>query len=130
MNIKEFAQKFIEAEKQAFQQGNFKLLEQLESPNIILHMPPAPDFKGFEAHKQYITAARETTTNLQQEWDYITGDGNVCVLSFKETLTTKVENPLWKIPAGATINADALFVLRVENGKLAEVWIKGSYTTK
>jgi hypothetical protein len=51
----------------------------------------------------------------------ITGDGNVCVLSSKETLTTKVENPVWQIPARTNISADALFVLRLENGRIAEI---------
>jgi hypothetical protein len=123
MDIKEFAQKFIEAEDQAFQQGNYEALEQIESPNIVIHYPPLPDFNGFEAHKQYIMAAREGTKDLQQEWQYVVGDGNVAVLSLKQQMTTTVDNPAFQIPAGSTVNADGLFVLKRENDKIVEIWL-------
>ena len=129
MDIKEFAEKFIKAEDDAWK-GNFEPLEQIESPDIIIHMPPAPDFNGFEAHKQYILTARESTKDLTLEWEYITGDGNVAVVSLKEHVTLTVDNPVFKIPAGTTIDADMFFVLRRENDRVAEIWIKGSMTTK
>ena len=126
MDIKEFAEKFIEAEEDAVQRGDFNALEQIESPDIVIHMPPAPDSKGFEAHKQYIQYMVETSTDLQQEWDYITGDGNVAVVSLKQKVTYKVENPTFKIPPGSTADADALFVLRRQEGRVAEIWFKHS----
>ena len=129
MDIKEFAQKFIEAEDEAWK-GNFEPLEQIESPDIVIHMPPAPDFNGFEAHKQYILTARESTKDLTLEWEYITGDGNVAVVSLKEHVTLTVDNPVFKIPAGTTIDADMFFVLRRENDRVAEIWAKGSMTTQ
>ena len=59
MNIKEFAEKFIEAEKKAWSKGNFELLEKLEDPDMLLHMPLGlPDMRGYEAHKQSIINAR------------------------------------------------------------------------
>jgi len=130
MDIKEFAQKFIEAEFEAWLKGNFKSLEQMESPDMTLHMPPTPDLKGFEAHKQYIMNACETIKDLTAEGDYITGDGNVAVLSFKMTYTLTADNPILKIPAGSTVDADGFMVLRRENDKVAEIWIKSSMTTK
>ena len=126
MDIKEIAEKFIEAEHQAFQQGKFEALEQIESPDIVIHMPPAPDFHGFEAHKQYIMNGRETTTGFHQDWGYVTGDGNIAVLSLKQKMTLTVDNQAFKIPAGSTVNADGLFVLRRENDRIAEIWIKSS----
>jgi len=129
MDIKEFAEKFIKAEDDAWK-GNFEPLEQIESPDIVIHMPPAPDFNGFEAHKQYILTARESTKDLTLEWEYITGDGNVAVVSLKEHVTLTVDNPVFKIPAGTTIDADMFFVLRRENDRVAEIWAKGSMTTQ
>jgi hypothetical protein len=126
VDIKKFAEKFIEAEHQAFQQGNFGALEQIESRNIVIHMPPVPDFNGFEAHKQYIVNGCKSSTNLQQEWGYITGDGNVAVLSLKQRATLTEDNQAFKIPAGSTINTDGFFVLRRENDKIVEIWIKSS----
>lgn len=130
MDIKEFAQQFMEAEFKAWLNGNFEPLEQLESPDMTLHMPPVPDLKGFEGHKQYIMNARETIKDLTAEGDYVTGDGNVAVLSFKMTYTLTADNPVLQISAGSTIVADGFLVLRRENDRVAEVWIKSSMTTK
>jgi hypothetical protein len=129
MDAKELAEKFIEAEEEAWK-GNFEPLEQIESPDIVIHMPPAPDFHGFEAHKQYIMTARESTKDPKLDWDYITGDGNVVVMSLKEHTTLTVDNPIFKIPAGTTIDVDMLFVLRQENDRVVEIWAKGGLTTQ
>jgi len=128
MDIKEIAEKFIEAENEAIQQGKFEALEQIESPDIVIHYPPAPDFHGFEAHRQYIVTGRASATDLQQEWGYVTGEGNIAVLSLKQKMTLTVDNPVFKIPAGATVNADAFFVLRRENDRIAEIWVHSSLT--
>lgn len=129
MSIKEFAQKFLEAEYEAWS-GNFEPLEQIESPDMTIHMPPTPDLKGFEAHKQYIMTACESLKDLTAEGDYVTGDGNVAVLSFKMTYTLTADNPVFQIPAGSTIDVDGFMVLRRENDRVAEIWIKSNITTK
>lgn len=126
MDINEIAEKFIEAEHQAFQQGDFNALEQIESSDIVIHMPPIPDFKGFDAHKHYIMAGRESTKDFKQDWDYVTGDGNVAVLSLKQKMTLTADNEAFKLPAGSTINADAFFVLRRKDDRITEIWIKSS----
>jgi len=126
MDIKEFGLKFIEAEKQAFQQGNFNALEAIQAPDVVYHWGAGRDMVGREAHKQDIMNYRRLTTNHTQQWDYVTGDGNVCVLSIKETMTFIDEYPVIAAPVGATIEFDAFFVLRRENDKVVEAWIKGS----
>lgn len=130
MDIKEFTQKFMEAEFEAWLKGNFESLEQTESPDMTLHMPPIPDLKGFEGHKQYIMTACESIKDLTLEGDYVTGDGNVAVISFKMTYTLTAENPVYKIPAGTTVDGDGFLVLRRENDRVAEIWIKSSMATK
>jgi predicted ester cyclase len=129
MDIKEIAEKYIQADKQAFQEGNFDALEEIYAPNIVIHSAPIPDSIGFEANKEHIIRARETVSDLHQEFEYITGDGNVFAISFQETFTPKVEIPNFKAPAGSTVNIDALFVLRCENDKIAEIWMKSNITT-
>lgn len=130
MDIKEFAEKFIEAENQAFKQGNFEPLKALEAPDVVYHWSSTRDMVGHEAHRQDIISYRQSTSNHRQEWDYVTGDGNVCVLSLKETMTFISEHPVISVPAGTTIEFDAFFVLRLENGKINEAWIKGSSKVK
>jgi len=128
MDIKEFAKNFIEAENQAFKQGKFDALEDLEASNVVYHWGSSRDMVGHEAHKQDIMSYHQSTSNHQQEWDYVTGDGNVCVLSLKETMTFINKHPVIPVPVGATIEFDAFFVLRLENEKITEAWIKGSMT--
>ncbi|HEY94089.1 MAG TPA: ester cyclase [Dehalococcoidia bacterium] len=127
MGIEEIAEKWIQADKQAFQEGNFDALEQLESPNIVIHSAPVPGTIGFEEHKEHILKVREEVSDLQQEFEYLTGDGNVFAISFKQSFTAKVEIPI--APAGSTVNIDSLFVLRCENDKIAEIWMKGIITS-
>jgi len=130
MDIKDFAKKFIEAENQAFKQGKFDALEALEAPDVVYHWGTSRDMVGHEAHRQDIMSYRQSTSNHQQEWDYVTGDGNVCVLSLKETMAFVDKHPVISVPVGATIEFDAFFVLRLENGKITEAWIKGSSTVQ
>lgn len=126
MDIKEFAEKYIKAEIQAFKEGKFAALEAIVAPNVVYHWGADRDMVGHEAHQQDIMDYRQRTSKHIQEWDYVTGDGDVCVLSIKETMTFAEEFPAISAPAGATIEFDAFFVLRRENGKVAEAWIKGA----
>lgn len=126
MDIKEFGLKFIEAEKQAFQQGKFAALEAIQAPDVIYHWGGGRDMVGREAHRQDITEYRRRTSSHIQDWDYVAGDGDVCVLSIKETMTFADEYPAISAPAGVTIEFEAFFVLRRENDKVTEAWIKGA----
>ena len=126
MDVKEIAEKWIQADKQAFREGNFDALEQIYAPDIIIHSAPNPDMIGFEVNKEHILKVRKNISDLQQEWNYITGDGNVFAIAFKETFMPKVDIPI--APAGSNVNIDSLFVLRCENDKIAEIWMKGNTT--
>jgi hypothetical protein len=84
----------------------------------------------WEGHKQYLINARNSLTELKQEWDYVTGDGNVFAISYKVREKLAVANPAMNLPAGATVTGDTIFVGRLDNGKLAEMWIKGSVATE
>jgi hypothetical protein len=128
MDIKKFGLKFIEAEKQAFQQGNFAGLAAIEAPGVVYHWGSSGDMVGHEAHTQDIMNYRQKTTDHHQVWDYVTGGGDVCVLSLKETMTFIDDYLAISAKAGTTVEFDAFFILRRENDKVVEVWIKGSGT--
>jgi predicted ester cyclase len=125
MNIKEFAEKFIKAEDEAFQKGNFEPLKALEDPNVVYHMPWGGDLVGHEGHKQNIMDARQAFSDVKQEWQYLTGDGNLFAVSLKERITSRGNTP--GMPsAGKEITTDSLFLLRLKHGKVVEVWNNGS----
>jgi len=127
MSIKEFADKFIKAENEAWLKGNFDALEALEDPNVVYHMPSSQDVVGWEAHKQYILTGRQTISDLRQEWKYLTGEGNLFALSYKSRGILTGERPGFPPPTGKEITSDALFVLRLEEDRIVEAWVNGSF---
>jgi hypothetical protein len=127
MNIKDFAEKFIKAEDEAFQKGNFELLKAVEDPSVVYHVPPLPDMVGHEAHKQDIIGTRQSSADVKQEWQYLTGDGDLLALSYKSSARLIAEKPGLPIPVGKTISTNYLWVLRTKKGKLVEAWANGSF---
>ena len=131
MSIKDFAEKFIRAEDEMWKHGNFNALEQIESPDIVIHMmPPFPDVIGREAHKAYLQASLVSATDIKQKWQYLTGDGNVFALAYESSSRYPKGRPDMGIPAGATVTANALWVIRIESSKVAEAWLNGSFAVK
>jgi predicted ester cyclase len=128
MNIKEFAEKFAEAEKEAWKKGNFKRLEAMENPDVVYHIPSLPDVVGFEGHKQYIQNTVQAVSDLWQEFNYLVGDGNLFAFAYKSGGQLTREMPGMPIPKGKKYSTDYLCLFRVKNGKVAEVWMNGSIT--
>ena len=124
MDIKEFAEKYIPAQTDAWQKGDFKLLETLEDHNIVWHGREG----GFEGHKQFFTMARQSMAIIKMEWKFIVGEGNLFALSLKGTYKLLKEFPGSKIPVGKAVSVDNMMLLRLKNGKVVEVWEKGSST--
>jgi predicted ester cyclase len=128
MSIKDFAEKFIKAEDEAWQKGNFNALEALEDPNVVYHMVEFGDLMGFEAHKQNILTSRQAGSGLRQEWKYLTGEGNLFALSYKSRFMFTGEVPGMPPPTGKEVTSDSLFLFRLKNGKIVEAWRNGSIT--
>lgn len=128
-NTKDFAKKFIKAQEQAWQTGNCDALEKLEDPDIVGHTPQLQDTVGWEVHKQFIMVNRQAVSNLQQEWKYLTGEGNLFALSYKASGISSGKIPGLP-PAGKEIKSDYLFLYRLKNGKVVETWSNGSFATK
>jgi hypothetical protein len=59
MDTRDFAEKYIKAEYDAFLKGAFTALAKVEDVNVIYHITPVPDTVGHEAHKQFIIDMRE-----------------------------------------------------------------------
>ncbi len=126
MNIKDFAEKFIKAEDEAFQKGDFTALSKLEDPNVIYHMSALGEMKGHEAHKQDIMGTRQACSDIKQEWKYLAGDGNLFAISYNSRSRITGEKPGFPVPIGKVVAYDALFVFRVKNNRVNEVWANGT----
>jgi predicted ester cyclase len=130
MSIKEFAEKFIKAEEEAFLTGNCDALEKLEDPKIVFHFFALnQELAGFQAHKQYILGMRQGVPGIRAEWKYITGEGNLFSALFKTSgakFTGTV--PGFPPPTGKEIISSSLFVFRLNKGKIVEAWSNGTIT--
>jgi ketosteroid isomerase-like protein len=119
----EIADKFIAAENAAWATGNLAELEAVEDPAVVYHIPGL-ELKGYKAHADYITQGRPRVSNLKQSWKYLSGEGTHFALAYESSAILKGDD---KTPAISTSN-NYLFVFRIANGRVAEVWANGSTT--
>ena len=120
-DLEEFARKYIDAEGKAWAQGDTSDLEKLEDPNVVIHNAGFGDTTGWDAHEQTILGAREMGSGLQQEWEYLTGEGNHFAMAYKSHSTMPGETPL-------EIANDSIFLFHLDKGRIVEIWINGSTT--
>ena len=126
MELKEFAEKYTKAVVEAFQKNNFDPLKEVEDANVVYHTPGFPDLVGHEAHKQSILSFPEYYSDIKQEWEYVTGEGNLFALAYKARYISTGKLPGWP-PAGGEAGRDALFLYRLKDDKIVEVWQNGSW---
>jgi hypothetical protein len=124
-STQELASKYIAAENDAWNTGNLADLEAVEDPDVVYHMPGL-ELKGRTAHTDYIIKGRPTVLNLKQNWKYLSGEGNHFALAYASSAIVKANDTT---PSMSASN-DFLFVVRASNGKVAEVWMNGTTTTK
>jgi hypothetical protein len=101
-------------------------LESLESPDVVYHLAPFGDMAGWEGHKQYIQSNSQNSTGLQQDFEYLVGNGNLFAISYKSRGTAIVDVPAMNIAKGNKIATDYIFVLHIKDSKIAEAWLNGS----
>ncbi len=129
MNTKNFAEKFIKAENEAWIKGNVDALDEVENTDVVYHLtPPLPDVVGREAHKQFITAARKAFSDIRFDIKYLTGEGNLVgfLYSGHENFTGRI--PGLPPAKGQEVVANELWLFRLKNGKVIEGWMYGTTT--
>jgi len=97
----------------------------LEHEDIVLKFAGIPDTVGWEAHKQYIQGTTQFISDYKQEWEYITGDGNVFAVRYKAGFKVAQDNPM-QIPVGKTGVMDHIMVFKLKDGKIQSGWSNGT----
>lgn len=120
---REVADRFVAAETKAWNTGDVEELRALESSDVVYHLPGV-DLKGWKAHEDYIQQSRPTISGLKQNWKYLSGEGNHFVMSYESTATVAGKDGQ---PPMSVAN-NYLFVFRLNDRKVAEVWTNGSTT--
>jgi len=119
-----FSDKFAAAETKAWQTGDVADLKALEDPGVVYHLPGGIDLVGWQAHEDYIVKQRPSISSLKQDWKYLSGEGDHIVLSYDAHATMLGADNL-----PTKINSNFLFVLRLHQGRVAEVWANGTSVT-
>jgi hypothetical protein len=127
MSIKELAEKFIKAEKDAFLKNDFTSLAELEDPNVVIHISPLGDFIGHEAQKKYILGATQAVSDLKVELKYLAGEGNFFLFSYKSSGKITGNTPGFPPAINKKLTNNFLFAVYVKKGKVAEIWANGSF---
>lgn len=120
-----FAEKFIAAEEKAWQTGELADLKALEDADVVYHLA-GTDIKSWKAHEDYIVAGRKTIKDLKQSWKYLSGEGNHFAMDYSSSAIVLGDE---KTPPAAVSNT-YLFMFRLKDNKVAEVWVNGSATSK
>ena len=130
MDIKEFANKYIKAQTEAWLQGKVDGFDELEVREVVYHLPPPmPDIIGIEGHKKVFEGIQKAFTNIQIEWKYLTGEGSLFVVSYiaRVMFIGEVpELPGLPPPTGKKETINEMFVCRIEEDKIVEAWVASS----
>jgi len=124
-STRSFADKFIEAENKAWSTGSLEDLKALEHTNVVYHLP-GNDLVGWKAHEDFILQGRPTVSNLRQTWKYLSGEGNHFALSYDSSALVRGNGT----DLSMEVSNSYLFVFRLEDGRIAEVWTNGTTTSK
>jgi len=122
-NPREFADRYVAAENKAWSTGKLDDLKALEDAAAVYHLP-GMDLMGWKAHEDFIVNGRAAVSNLKQTWKYLSGEGNFILFDYSSSAVIKAtdKNPV--------LNAsnNYLFVLRLKDQKVVEVWMNGTQT--
>lgn len=105
-----------------FSQGQLALIEQVASPNHILHIPAGPDVQGQEGLRQFVTLYRTAFPDLRFiiEDQLIEGDKIVA----RWTAQGTQQGPLQGIPpTGKAVKVTGITISRIVDGKMTEGWV-------
>jgi len=116
---KEIARRAVE---EAWNQGNFNVLDEQYASNFVYHQTPFPDIRGLEAYKKYVRGNRTNYPDLRLTLDEVVVEGDRVVTRGRYAGTQKGVSPTLGISTGRPVNFQWCQVSRMENGKFVEVW--------
>ena len=115
---KAIARRFLEG----FNTGNPAIAAALVAPNFANHDPSTPPLPaGPEGYKQLLATYRGIYPDIHMTVDDLIAEGDkvVCRWTARGTNT----GPLMGMPpTGKAVSVSAVYIFRVEAGKLAEAW--------
>jgi steroid delta-isomerase-like uncharacterized protein len=106
------------------QEGYTAAFEELLTPDCVVHeyLPGLPDALNRDAYHQFIAAFRSALPDIGNTIEDMVTEGDKIVVRWSG-FGTHTGSALMGVPAcGRAVLAHGVYMLRFENGKIAEVW--------
>lgn len=115
--------------KEAFEEGNLDLLEELVASDVVNHNPLSDETlteeeaSGFEGFRRHVLAAKEGFPDASIEIEDLLADGDMVMIRF--TFEGTHEGRFGGLePTGKRVSQSNLGLFRIEDGKIAERWVE------
>ncbi|NIM11618.1 MAG: DUF4440 domain-containing protein [Candidatus Aminicenantes bacterium] len=109
--------------EEAWNKGNFDVLDEFLAADYVYHIPPLPDVKGIEAYKQRIKEYRSAYPDLQITINEIIVEGDISALRWTLKGTHTGQFPSIPIPpTGKQVEFTGCDLAYWKDGKIVEDW--------
>jgi predicted ester cyclase len=124
MAFEDFKARFVKAQAEAWYKGNLDALDDVDDPDIVVHMIGYPDFLGREGHKQYIAGARKAFSDYRQEWADLILEGDTMAARYTAQMKHTGPSPMIPgPPTGKELTVTAAMFFHLKNDKIVEMFI-------
>lgn len=109
--------------RQVWNEGNLAVIDEMFSPGFVQHfLPGGSDFKGIDALRKQVKAHRVAFPDWKEHINHIVAEDNLVAIQFESTGTNRGS---WAgfPPTGRKIRINEFCILRIENGKITEMWL-------
>ena len=118
-------ERFIE---EVWNQGNLDAVGELLSPELVYH-EPMQTIRGIESYRQFVETFRTTFPNARFTWQDLVIEGDRAAFRWALQAAHEGNTPALPIPpTGLTFNMSGQTAFRLEEGKIAEIWMETDYS--
>ena len=119
--VTEIAKRFLLTHNQADYRESF---DEYFAPDVVIHeyLPGLPDAMNRTIYEQFISNFRAALPDIHNSLEDIFADGDRVTLRWKGYGTHTGADLMQISAAGKYVEAHGIYLLRFQNGKIAEVW--------
>lgn len=113
----------VRMNEEVWNEGNLENLEEMFSADVVEHfLPDGSGTRGLDALREHIRDHRRAFPDWREKINHIVADGNFIAIQYTSTGTN--EGDFLGNPAtGRQICINEMCIFRVEDGKIAELWL-------
>jgi predicted ester cyclase len=118
-------ERFVE---EIWNQGNLDAVGGLLSPEVVYY-EPMQTIRGIEPYRQFVETFRTTFPSARITWEDLVIEGDRAAFRWALQAAHEGNSPALPIPpTGLKINMSGQTAFRLEEGKIAEIWMETDYS--